>query len=607
MERASHIIKKNPVIILACVITLIVYSRFLFFGHISWDDPEMVFRNADVQNFDVRAFFTKQYVGNYIPFTMLVHAISWLLFQDSDAGHHLTSILFHILNGILLWKLTRKMFSDKGIADLSAIVFLLHPLQVESVGWISELKNTLSGSFFILSLYFYVRYLLEKKQLFYLSSFLLFGAGGLSKSSVIILPLCLLCVELMFKKRLEWKDTLNKLPFLMVALLLGLINIKSQTEAQFINYAHNFPIPERIGYAGFALLKYLLLFIAPVNLSVIYPYPEKKMMVLIAGYLLLIALITFISVSYRKKEYTWMALPLFIFFTLVLVLQFIPFGEVLYADRYMYLPLIGFGWVIALCLNSLRMPAQSAGALLSLVFAVMTFARVEVWKSSLSLYEDILKKYPGQFIALNSAGVESMFLNQDQQALEYFDRAIIAAPKNYKGYYNRGLLYLKNQRPEQALQSFNQTLALYEYDKALAGRASAHYLMNNIPKAIEDAKSAISLSPGNPRPYFVLGNCYNDLNKLDEAIKNYNKAIALSPGEADYFFKRAIAYGKKQDFRQCFDDLNICLSLNDKYYEAYYWRGVAKVNLNQDPCPDLEIAARQNFEPALQAYNKYCR
>src|SRR5690606_25531891 len=144
------------------------------------------------------------------------------------------------------------------------------PLQIESVGWISELKNVLSTTFYLSSVIIYIKYKSDKKLLNYVFCFLFFVLGGLSKSSTVVLPVVLLCIDLFYDKKIRIAHLTPKLPFLFVALVLGLINIETQTHAQFINHAHEFPIYQRIGFAGFALLKYVILFLMPVKLSVIY-------------------------------------------------------------------------------------------------------------------------------------------------------------------------------------------------------------------------------------------------------------------------------------------------------------------------------------------------
>lgn len=607
LNSIQKLLRQHLALILAVSATLIVYSRFLFFGHISWDDPEMVFRNDMVKNFDLKGLLTHHFVGNYIPVTMLVHALAWFLFENNDGGHHALNILLHVVNGLLVYQLGKRLFRTEMIAAAGAVIFLLHPLQVESVGWISELKNVLSTAFYLAGMLAYLNFISQNKKSHYFLAFLFFILGCLSKPSAVVFPLSLICIDILVKQVFSLKTLWNKIPFFAFSILFGIINIKTQTADLFINHAHEFPYYQRAGFAGFAILKYLLLFLLPVNQSVIYPYPEINPAVFAVGFGMIVLLVGLIVFFIRQKKYTWPALLLFILANLILVLQLLPFGEVLYADRYLYIPLIGLAWIAGLLISRIRGRFTPLIIFLVLIYSLLTFVRIQVWKSAITLYEDILKKYPTQFIALNSAGVESMFLNEDDKALAYFNKAVASAPRNYKGFYNRGLLYLKNQKPEPAIQSFNQALALYDYPKAYTARASAYYMLRDIPKAMNDANHALRYDPDNSKAHFVLANCYNDLNKLDEALDEYNRCIALDKDEPDFYFKRSIVSGKKQDFNSSLNDLTICLALNPAYYEAYYWRGVAKLNLKQNPCGDFEIAARHNHGPAVNAFNKYCR
>ncbi len=606
-SQLKKIISQNLVITIALIITAIVYSKFLFFGHISWDDPEMVFKNKFVKAFDIKALFTNHFVGNYIPVTMLAHTVSWLLFENNDAGHHAVNILFHLINGILVYQTGKRLFKNDLIANIGAIVFLLHPIQVESVGWISELKNVISTTFYMLGIFSYLKFSEDFKKTNYIFCLVYFILGCLSKPSAVVFPMALICLDIFIHKKVSAKFILNKIPFLLIAIVFGIINIKTQTADQFINYSHEFPYGQRIGFAGYALLKYLILFLIPVNLSVIYPYPETSTAVFVTGYIGIILIIGLIFLFIKQKKIQSIAILLFIIANLILVLQFLPFGEVLYADRYLYIPIIGFAWLFGILLSNLKLQAPVISFLFIVLFSVFSFARGQEWKSALSLYEDINKKYPNQFIVLNSAGVESMFLNKDKEALDYLNKAVSVAPRNYKGFYNRGLLYLKNNQAENAIKSFNDVLALYNYPKAYVGRASAYYMLSDFPKAINDAGYVLKLEPNNAKAHFVLGNCYNDLNRLEDAAKEYNACIAIDNSDAEFYFKRAIISGKKQDFTACINDIDICLSLNPNYYEAYYWRGVAKVNLKQNACDDFRIAAQKNYQPAINAFNKFCR
>jgi protein O-mannosyl-transferase len=605
IENVKNYVKENYILALALLVTFAVYFQFIFFAHISWDDPEMVFRNKDVQQFNAVKLFSHHYVGNYIPITMFVHSLVWVLFKNSDGAHHAINIIVHLINGILVYQICLILFKNKFYANICCIIFLLHPLQLESVGWVSELKNCLSTTFFFASLSYYIRFLNSKKQKNYLMCLVLFVAGSLSKSLVVILPLILLCIDYFTCRKINFFQIANKLPFLVVSLLLGFVNIRTQEADLFINHAHEFPFYERIGYAGFALLKYLQLFTFPVNLSVLYPYPENKTSSIVLGFIFIAALIIVTILFIKKKKNVSLSMLLSCIISLMLVLQFIPFGEVLYADRYMYVPVLFFS-IFALSLFKLQ-PNKSAIFILMIVLASITFFRAQVWKSSTNLYADILKKFPDSFVALNSLGAQYMFENQDEKALYYLKKATTVSPKNYKGFYNSGLVYLKLNKPDMAIKNFNQSLTIYDYTKAYVGRANAYYMKGDIAKAMNEANIIINKEPLNARARFVLANCYNDLNQIDKAINEYDKCIDVDSDNADFYFKRGIAYGKKQNFLESVNDFSKCVTLDKNYYQAYYWRGVAKVNLKQNACEDFKISARNNFEPAITAYNKYCK
>jgi len=603
----KKILSEHLLLITAIALTLAIYSKFLFFGHISWDDPEMVFKNKVTKEFDLKAMFSGHYVGNYIPFTMILHAFVWKIFGNFNGGHHLINILLHLVNGILVYFIANKFFSNKKISGLTTLIFLLHPLQLESVGWISELKNVLSATFYFISVLYYFRYSETNKTNQYIYSFLFFTAGCLSKSSVVILPLTLIGIDVFLKQKIKISFIGNKIPFFIISLLFGIINLKTQAADLFINYSHAFPYHERLGYAGFALLKYLFIFLAPYNLSVLYPYPSDKILALVIGFVFLLFMVALIFHFYRKKNYTILALVFLCISSLVIVLQFVPFGEVLYADRYMYTPLLFFTLLLLFLFHRLKVNLNYFSYFLVAVLPVITYLRMDVWKNSSNLYSDILKKYPNSFVALNSLGAELMMQNNDAKALDYLNKSVKVSPHNYKGYYNRGLLFLKTNEPKSAIADFNKAVELYDYNKAYIGRASAYYMLQDIPNAMKDANYVLLKDSKNVKALFVLANCLNSTGKLDMAIDLYNRSIEIADDEPDFYFKRAIAYGKKQDFIACLNDLDKCIGLNPSYFEAYYWRGVAKVNLKQDPCENFKIAAQNNIQSAVQALNNYCK
>lgn len=594
--------------LLFCILLCIVYYKLFSATFISWDDGEVLLNNTEVHQFDLKAFFSKYYVGNYAPISMIAFSIDWLIFQGDSVGHHLMSLIFHITNGFLVYYLCFFILKDKHKALLCAIIFCFHPLQVETVAWVSAKNNLVYSFFFLLSLIAYSKFIFKSSKKYFYFSFFFFVLSVLSKPSAICLPLVLIILNYLLKTDFSFKKALlSAIPFFIISIILGIITIYTRTEDKFINASHAFDLHERIGYAGYAIFQYVYKFILPFNLSVIYPYPQNKIQSLIIGYIVILALFIICFKFYKSKQKLLIFSILFFIINLLLVLQFLPFGEVLTADRYMYLPIIGLAIMFVRFLPDKVIVSKIVIACLIFAFGIITFFRVSVWKNSETLYLDILKQYPHSFVALNSLGAQYMLNKNYELALQYLNKAINENTKNYKGYYNRGLLYAQTNKMKEAISDFDNAISLNKYHKAYIARANANYLMQNYKAAISDAKEVLKLDNQNYKALVVLANSYDDLNQLNEAMDYYNKAIYVNEKDPTIYLRRAILFGKLQQFDRCIFDLDKCISLNSNYGEAFYWRGVAKVNLNQNPCNDFQKGSVLGIDAAKQALQKYCK
>lgn len=589
---------------------LIVAAYFKLFSanFISWDDGEVLVNNKDVHDFNLKAFFTNYYVGNYAPMAMIGFAIDWLIFHGNAAGHHAMSLLFHILNGVLVYKLAELILKDNLKALLCAVIFCFHPLQVETVAWVSAKNNLVYSVFFLLGLIHYSKFILNGIKKNYIYALLFFILSVLSKPSAICFPLVLVAIDYLLKQNIDFKSLIvNKIPFIIVAVVLGVATIYTRTEDKFINQNHAYAIHERIGYAGYAILQYIYKFFIPMDLSVIYPYPQNKMLSISVGYLILILLVFTLYKLYKSSSKIIFFGLLFFIINLLLVLQFIPFGEVLTADRYMYLPIIGISIALLSIIPLKEKQLKITGIAIMFVFGSLTFMRASVWKNSIALYSDIIKKYPHSYVALNSLGAEYMLNKNYDMASRYLNATVNENPNYYKGYYNRGLLYAQTNRMKNALQDFDKAIALNQYPKAYVARATAYYELKDFSKAISDAETVLKKEPNNPKANYVLANCYDDLNQLDKALIYYNKVISSNSENPMYYLRRAIVYGKQQQYHQCLQDLDVSTNIDANYGEAYYWKGVVKVNMKQNPCNDLKKAMNLGFTAAQQPLMTYCK
>lgn len=611
MKTLNTTISNNRIILSTLVLSVLiafVYSKLFSANFISWDDGIVLLNNKDVHRFDLTAFFSRYYVGNYAPLSMISFAIDWLIFKGNPMGHHAMSLLFHIVNSFLVFAFVNLILKNPLKAICCAIVFCFHPLQVETVAWVSAKNNLVYSLFFLLGVFYYTKFVIDNKQKYYFYTLLFFLLAVLSKPSAICFPLLLILMDYLLKTKPNIKSVLkNKIPFIIVAVTFGIVTIYTRTEDQFINQNHDYNIHERIGYAGYAISQYLYKFFLPINLSVIYPYPQNKLLSLSIGYIS-IALFAFGCFKLYKSSHKSVVFGLLFFVTnLLLVLQFIPFGEVLTADRYMYLPIIGLTFSLVSIFPVRKKQLGIIAFVLILIFGTLTFKRVNVWQNSTTLYSDILEKYPHSHIALNSLGAEYMVNKNYDKAMRLLNASIYENKTYHKSYYNRGLLFAQTGRMLEALKDFNIAIELKQYPKAYVARANAYYELKDLPKAKRDAEFILSIDSNNPNATFVLANCYSDLNQLDKAISLYTKSIAMNDEEPSFYFKRAIALGKQQKFTECLNDLNACTNINPNFAEAYYWKGVAKVILKQNPCSDLEKALTLGYVVARDSYSKYCK
>jgi len=602
--------KQNIYILFVLLLVPLVYMKLFSASFFSWDDRDVLLSNIDVHQFNIKAFFTKHYVGNYAPITMMSFALDWMLFKGSSVLQHGSNILWHTINVYLVYRVVFLILKNTNYAVLVAIIFAFHPMQVETVAWVSAKNNMIYTCFFLLSIMYYIRYINTEKKSFFIISFFLFIVSCLSKPSAVVLPVTLFAVDYLLAHPLSKKTIIEKLPYFIVSVIIGLVAIYTRTEDKFITSDVAIPVYARIGYSGYCLVFYLLKFIAPFNLSLVYPYPENSTLWISAGYLVWIALIYLLVRLIKSKQYLILGAVGFIITNFILVIQLIPFGEVITADRYMYLPLVGFGLLLLVVLKIKLKQINYIAVALILFFGIQTFARTQIWKNSISMFTDTVKKQPSSFLVLNSLGSELTIQGKPAEAIPYLNRAIQVAPNYYKAYYNRGLALVQMRQNDKALSDFTNAINYHKqgnHAKSFVARGNVYYNMKDLSKAIKDAETALGIDANNAKANFLLGNCYDDLNDFTKAMSYYNFSIQLSPEESLFYLRRAILYGKQQQFSQCLNDLERCTSLNPNFGEAYYWKGVAKVSLKQNPCDDLKKAVKLGFSAAYQPLQNYCR
>jgi tetratricopeptide (TPR) repeat protein len=320
-------------------------------------------------------------------------------------------------------------------------------MHVESVAWASELKDLLYSLFFLASYIFYLKYVKEQRKRFYFFSLLLFLCSLLSKGMAVSLPVVLLLTDYFKGRKITRQTVIEKLPFFLLAIIFGIVAVLAQKSSSSIQEITSFTFFQRIVFASYGFITYLFKLLLPFNLSAFYPYPIKTGESLPAYYyyypLILLMLVALVVYSFRfsKKFFTaWVFLqPPFFWYCnycrwatqswLIVIVTFLLFGL-------FYLAGEGFYWLWNRNNKILSFILASA---FTIFFSVGTYARCSVWENGLSLWNDVIDKYPTVAVAYNNRGGALLNEKRYEDAIRDFSKAIELRPDFYDAYNNRGI------------------------------------------------------------------------------------------------------------------------------------------------------------------------
>jgi protein O-mannosyl-transferase len=561
-------------------VTFIAFSSSLSDGFTNWDDEKYITNNPYLRNFsidNVKNNVLFRY-GYYQPLTMLSYMVEFAAFQLRPAGYHFTNILLHCINALLVFALIFGLTGRHKIAVLVSLLFALHPLRVESVAWVSERKDVLSSLFYFLSLLSYVRYLKNARRRSYLSCMLFFVLSLLSKPMAISEPLILMLIDYLMNKKPDKKNLLEKTPFFAIAVLCAALAYATQKSAGAISEYPSFWL--RVCVPFYGMLFYLVKTIVPAHLSAFYPFPVNPgnglKAQMLASPLLIVGIATAVYYSRTcSKKAVFGAL--FFLVTIAPVLQIVPIGKFLVAERYTYIPLIGVYFIFAEGLASVyntRLKNNPAAkkvsltclCLLLLAYACATYQRCGVWKNSLALWNDVIAQFPVAF-AYNHRGVAYHAKGDYNAAILDYTQAIALDPKYTVAYNNRGLSYKSIDNNDRAVDDYTQAIKLdATFAQAFMNRGVAYHAIGDYDRAIRDYSQAITLNPRYVKAYSDRGAACQAKGDYDRAIGDYTQAILFDPRFAEAYTNRGLAYHAKGDDGRALDDLKKACGLG--YYPA---------------------------------------
>ncbi len=643
---------------IALVAGIVILTAVVFFNSLgnsflrSWDDSVYVTDNTLITNISaeniLRIFSSFHASGNYHPLTLFSYALDYAFTQLDTRGYHITNLLLHCLNVILVYRFVKLLTGRFETAAITAAFFGIHPMHVESVSWISERKDVLYTFFLLGSLISYLLYRrrsvgqrVRDHRVYYALALLLFLLSLLSKSAAAPLPLLLLLVD--FYDQGAVRSLKDKLPFFALSMIFGVVAILSQKAVGATSAPGLTGSPvERFYFASYGIIFYIVKAFVPLNLSAFYPYPAK-----ISGWFPwefyaapgLVLVIAILLKRFRDRDILFGSL--FFFLNIALVLQILPIGSAVVAERYTYLSYAGVFFIAGQLFC--RLPknpailARSVAAVICAVviaFSALTYSRNRVWKDGITLFSDVITKHPGAALAYLDRGISLGEVNRDAEALDDFSTAIKTSPELAAGYYNRGNTYQKLKKYGDALADYTKAVELQpDYAHAYNNRGVVRAFLRDYRNAIDDYSRAIEIRPDYAHAFNNRGIAFTNLRNFRSAVDDYTKAIELEGDYADAYFNRGVALIALQegqaakrdfsrvlmlrprsaavytqmgnasfalrDFQDALKDYGFAISLDPKSAEAYYDRGVTEWTMKDPP------SAIREFSRAIEIFPRY--
>jgi tetratricopeptide (TPR) repeat protein len=555
-----HLYNKDWVFAVALfLVTLTVYQP-AWNGKPIWDDDHHLTRPELRSWIGLSNIWTK--LGTNQQYYPLTHTFFWIEYQlwgDSTPGYHFVNILLHFLSALLLVCILRRLAIPG--AWFVAAIFALHPVQVESVAWITELKNTLSGVFFLSTIIAYLKFDHKRKKKFYVIAFSFFILGLMSKSVIATLPLSLIVLFWWKRGKIGWKnDFVPLLPFFVVGIGYGLFT--AWVERTYIGAEGNaftFTIIERCLIAGRAIWFYVSKIFAPVNLIFIYPRWKVSQAVWWQD-LFPIATLMLAGIFWLLRNRSRAPLAAFLYFiaTLFPVLGFFnvyPFRFSFVADHFQYLACIGpmvFAVVVVRC--ALGWLSESRRRFLRPIFYLMvvlslgalTWQQSGVYTDAETLYTTTIRKNPDCWMAHNNLGLLLAKSGQTSEAISHYQKALELSPDYSQAHNNLGLLLAQAGQTDEAMVHYQKALAINPNFAEV--HVNLGILLTNVGRtddAIAHYLKALEINPNYAKAHNNLGNRLLERGRIDEAMTHYLRALEINPDYGSALKNCAAAFVQK--------------------------------------------------------------
>ena len=625
--------KRNVFLFCFALLFVVVYAVFrnsLDNGFVYFDDNEYIVKNALIRSLAPENLWNMLVATGpayWHPLTWLSHAIDYSLFGNNPGGHHLTSLFLHGFNVLWVFLLGvyllsrgneagRRLSEVIGVALFAALAFGLHPLRVESVVWAAERKDLLCAFFMFPAMLTYLKYadadLPADRKRWYRWTLILFVLSLMSKPMAVTLPLVLLLFDAYplnrFRTKAPWFHLVKeKVPFFVLSLLSGLLTLFAQSKAGAVMSVGALSYADRVLNAFHSCMFYLEKTFWPHPVVPFYPFPEYGFLMFLKV-IAFVALTVFLVVMWRRGQRLGLAVWLFFLITVSPVIGIVQAGEQAAADRFTYIPTVGFYLLAAMGLlqvwhkyreTPLKHGARIGIFLVALVslalLSQLTHRQIPVWKNPGTLWQKVIEAFPGQAPKSYSIpGHYFMVQGETAKAVNYFEQAIELFPQHTGPYNELGLFYMNQKNYEKAETYFKASLDIRRDAVVENNMGMSSLSQSRIKQAVYWFQRSIEIQPDFPQPHNNLGLIFSRSGQWKEAEAEYRKAI-----QGDFDFPPAHAnlaflYKKQKRLSDAVTEFHLALFLMKGNADLHVGLGETFLLLGD------AAAARKEFQEALK-------
>lgn len=630
--------------------TCVVFLPALKNGFV-WDDEANFLNNPAYRGIgwpQLKWMLTTFHMGHYQPLSWLTLGLDYSLWGMNPSGYHLTNIVLHSANALLMYWLALRLFRLAAAPELpgptlsqhigaaaASLLFALHPLRVESVAWVTERRDVLSGFFFLLTILSYLRANEpgSDRRSWYSLSLVSFACSLLSKAAGVPLPLVLIILDVYPLRRLsgpirEWFSAANrgiwieKMPFVLMVLVVAALAPFAQHAAGALMAIETRGLSERFAQAVFGTGFYLWKMAVPFALSPFYAFPAKAGILfrnaLVSG-IALIALSAFV-LRRRHEQPAMLAAWLAYLVMLPPVLGILQAGAQLAADRYTYLP----GMSLAILAGSAVAHAYSrltgsvktvlvgGATLVVLMLGILSHGQTKIWRDTASLWTQTLKVDPDSYLAHANLGIVLAEQGRHEEAAAHYSRAIESNPEYAKAYGNLGNLLAERGQTGQAIRLYDRALQLEPNNaKTHYNLANALYKNRDVDAALRHYRKSIDLDPLYAEAHLNLASALHDRRLIQEAIEHAEEAIRIKSGFPAAYLLLGIILASDGRYAEAIDRYRQALEIKPDFAEARnswgnalakqgkFTEAVRQYELALEAKPDYALA-RMNLSRALR-------